>query len=467
MTDMGSARRASTHPQASGQGSRVFVYFVAAVAAMSGLLFGFDIAVINGAIVFLKQEWGLSPEQTELAASSLLVGCIVGAAAGGWLSDMWGRRRALLLSAFLFAVSSLGAALPHSLPQFAAARLLGGVAIGVASLLAPLYIAEISPARIRGKLVGLNQMAIVSGILLSYLANWGLAHLGAGSWRWMFAVAAIPSLVLLIALFFVPESPRWLMEKRREKEAYATLERATGPQEAGAAIDALRESIQAESGTLSELFQPGVRRALFVAVVLAIMQQWTGINTVLFYGSVILNDQVGGQSATSAIGANVLIGVINFITTIVALSLIDVAGRKPLLIFSSAAMAVGQIGLALCFRMAHPPSWLVVSIMLFCVAAFEIGLGPGVWVLLSEIFPTKIRGRAMSVATVALWVACTVLTLTFLTLSNLLGPTGAFSIYAGMCVFTAIFVAVAVPETKGRTLEEMEQLWIARSAKRR
>ncbi len=447
----------------SGEGSRAFVYFVSAVAATSGLLFGFDIAVINGAIVFLEKEWHLSEFQTELAASSLLVGCIFGAAFGGWLSDLWGRRNALLLSAILFAVSAIGASLPHGLPEFAVARLLGGLAIGVASVLAPLYIAEISPARIRGRLVALNQMAIVSGILLSYLANWGLSFLGSGSWRYMFAVAAIPSLVFFIALFFVPESPRWLMEKGREAEARQVLERATGLEEATIAIDSLKEVIQLESGTLAELFAPGVRRALGLAVVLAIMQQWAGVNTVLFYGSKILADQVG---ASSALGANVLIGLINFGCTIIALGLIDRLGRKALLIFSCAAMAVSHVILAICFHLTSPPTYLLVGAMLLCVASFAVGLGPGVWVVLSEIFPTKIRGRAMAVATVALWVACTVLTMTFLTLSRTLGRTGAFLIYGGMCAFTALFVLFVVPETRGKTLEEIEKLWLVLPVKR-
>jgi len=448
----------------SRQGSRGFVYFVSAVAATSGLLFGFDIAVINGAIVFLEKEWQLSELQTEMAASALLVGCIFGAAFGGWLSDLWGRRKALLLSAFLFATSAIGASLPHSLGEFAVARLLGGLAIGVASVLAPLYIAEISPARIRGRLVALNQMAIVSGILLSYLANWGLSFLGAGSWRYMFAVAAIPSLVFFVALFFVPESPRWLMERGREAEALHVLERAAGTAEAVTAIDSLKETIQAESGSFGELFAPGVRRALGIAIVLAIMQQWAGVNTVLFYGSKILSSQVG---ATSALGANVLIGLINFVCTIVALGLIDRLGRKALLIFSSGAMAISHVILALCFQRNNPPEALIVGAMLLCVAAFAVGLGPGVWVVLAEIFPTRIRGRAMSVATVALWVACTVLTMTFLTLSRVLGRNGAFLIYGGMCAFTALFVLFAVPETRGKTLEEIEKLWVAPSRQNR
>lgn len=447
----------------SGEGSRAFVYFISAVAATSGLLFGFDIAVINGAIVFLEKEWRLSELQTELAASSLLVGCIFGAAFGGWLSDLWGRRNALLLSAFLFAVSAIGASLPHGLAEFAVARVLGGLAIGVASVLAPLYIAEISPARIRGRLVAMNQMAIVSGILLSYLANWGLSFLGSGSWRYMFAVAAIPALIFFIALFFVPESPRWLMEKGREAEARQVLERATGVREATVAIDALKEVISVESGTFSELFKPGIRRALGLAIVLAIMQQWAGVNTVLFYGSKILSDQVG---ATSALGANVLIGLINFVCTIIALGLIDRLGRKALLIFSAAAMAISHVILALCFLRTNPPAALIVGAMLLCVAAFAVGLGPGVWVVLSEIFPTRIRGRAMAVATVALWVACTVLTMTFLTLSRTLGRNGAFLIYGGMCAFTALFVFFVVPETRGKTLEEIEKFWVVSREKR-
>jgi SP family arabinose:H+ symporter-like MFS transporter len=273
----------------------------------------------------------------------------------------------------------------------------------------------------------------------------------------MFAVAAIPSLVFFIALFFVPESPRWLMERGREAEAMHVLERATGTQEATIAIDSLKDMIQVESGTIGELFAPGVRRALGLAIVLAIMQQWAGVNTVLFYGSTILADSLG---ATSALGANVLIGLINFVCTILALGLIDRLGRKALLIFSAGAMAISHVILALCFRLTNPPAALIVGAMLLCVAAFAVGLGPGVWVVLSEIFPTRIRGRAMSVATVALWVACTVLTMTFLTLSRMLGRTGAFLIYGGMCAFTAGFVLLVVPETRGKTLEEIEKLWV-------
>ncbi len=437
----------------------IYVWIVSLVAATSGLLFGFDIAVINGAIVFLKKQWALTEFQTELAASALLTGCIAGAAVGGWFSDRYGRRRILMVSAVLFAVSALGAALPRNLIEFAIARILGGIAIGVASVLAPMYIAEVAPARLRGRLVSLNQMAIVTGILLAYFTNWMLSYQGEQSWRWMFAVAAVPALFFLIALFFVPESPRWLVEKGHHKEALRILARVNGQELAEAELIQIQAAVAEESGTWKELFQPGVRRALFIAIVLAVTQQWTGVNSVLFYGSIILQEQVGDHSASSAIGANVLIGAINFLFTIVAIALIDRVGRKVLLIFSSTVMGLSLAGLALVFRMTPPPPALVIALMLMCVASFAVGLGPGVWVVLSEIFPNKIRGRAMSIATLSLWVACTVLTMTFLSIATALGPTGAFLIYAGVCAFTAWFVWRLTPETKNRTLEEIEGFW--------
>ncbi len=451
------------HPLPAG--SRVYAWFVSLVAACSGLLFGFDIAVINGAIVFLRQEWALSETATEAAASSLLFGCVFGAALGGWLSDRFGRRRVLLFSALLFAFSALGTALPRTFAEFAAARFAGGLAIGVASLLAPLYIAEVSPAAMRGRLVALNQMTIVTGILLAYVINWMLAGAGTGNWRWMFAVAAVPAFLFLIALFYVPESPRWLVERGKEEEARQILTRISGPAAADADLPAIRAAIAEESGTFSEIFQPAMRKPLVLAIVLAVMQQWTGINTVLFYGSVILNEKVGGQSAADAIGANVLVGVVNFFATVVALWTIDRLGRRKLLILSAAALGLGQAGLAWAFLRPEPAAAVVIPLMLFCAAAFAVGLGPGVWVMLSEIFPNRIRGRAMGLATVSLWLACTVLTFTFLSICSVTGPSGAFSLYGLMCLFTVWFVARFAPETKGRSLEEIERFWKSASGR--
>ena len=450
--------QAGTHLARRSAGAG-YVYLIAAVAAISGLLFGFDIAVINGAILFLKQQFALAEVQTEFAASALLIGCVGGASLAGWLSDRYGRRAVLIASALLFALSSLGAALPRDLAEFVAARFLGGVAIGVASVLAPLYIAEVAPPDIRGRLVSLNQMAIVSGILLAYLVNWLLASLGPSSWRWMFATAAVPSLLFFVALFFVPESPRWLIKQERHAEALAVLARTAGESEAPVEAGRIRDAIREESGTLRELFRPGLRKALVIGVVLAVLQQVTGINTVLFYGSIIFKEQVGNHSASAALFANVIVGAINFFSTIIALWIIDKVGRRPLLIFSAGGMALSQILMGVAFRIQPPPGTLILALIGMCTFCFAVGMGPGVWVIIAELFPTRIRGRAMSLATISLWVACVALTFTFLSLVGAITVSGAFWLYAAMGVTTVIFVWRVTPETKGRTLEEIEQLW--------
>ncbi|MGQ9634683.1 MAG: sugar porter family MFS transporter [Bryobacteraceae bacterium] len=453
------SRQTSAFRPDSGQGSAWYVLLASLVAATSGLLFGFDIAVINGAILFLREQFQLSEVQTEMAASSLLAGCILGAAFGGWFSDRFGRRRILMVSALLFALSSAGAALPRNLSEFMAARFAGGIAIGMASLLAPLYIAEIAPARNRGRLVSLNQMAIVTGILLAYFINWSLSYLGPSAWRWMFAAAIVPSAVFLIALFFVPESPRWLTEAGREPDALRVLTRINGSDAAAAILREIQYAIREETGALRELFQPSLRRATLLAVALAIFQQITGINTVLFYGSVIFKEQVGGQSDAAAIGYNVAVGLVNFLATIIALAVIDRLGRRPLLMASASAMAACQVALGVAFLLQPPPALLVLAVMLVCVAAFAVGLGPGTWVLLAEIFPTRLRGRAMSIATVALWSACFALTMTFLTLVRWLTASGAFWLYGAMCVLEFLILWRWLPETRGKTLEQIERFW--------
>ncbi|HEX8985735.1 MAG TPA: sugar porter family MFS transporter [Bryobacteraceae bacterium] len=457
------SREAQQPPPGMAQdGSTWYVYLIAAVAAISGLLFGFDIAVINGAIIFIREQFGLTELQTEFAASSLLAGCVLGASVGGVLSDRFGRRKTLIFSALLFAFSSVGAALPRNLAEFTVARFVGGIAIGVASLLAPLYIAEISPARIRGRLVGLNQMAIVSGILLAYLVNWMLSGIGPSGWRWMFATAGIPSVLFFFALLFVPESPRWLTEFGRGEEALRTLTRVSGSREALVQLAQIKDAIAQEGGSLRELLRPGLRTALLIGIVLAILQQITGINTVLFYGSIIFKDHAAsGQS--SALFANVFVGAVNFLSTILALWIIDKVGRKALLMFSAASMAVAEIALGIAFLLKPAPANLILGIILFCAASFAVGLGPGVWVVISELFPTRIRGRAMSIATVSLWVACVALTATFLSLVRALGASGAFWLYSSMCVTMFLFVWRVVPETQGKTLEEIEEYWRLRS----
>lgn len=437
----------------------MYTYRIASVAALGGLLFGFDTAIINGAIIFLKRQFHWTEVQTEIAASSLLFGCVLGASIAGALSDRFGRRRILSAAAALFALSSLVTALPNTLVQFCAARIVAGVAIGVASMLSPLYIAEISPASIRGFLVGLNQFAIVMGILVSYLVGWLLAGIGDQNWRWMFASAFAPSLLFLFALFFVPESPRWLAKENRDIEGLDVLRKIGEGARAAARLAEIKAAIAQESGSLAQVLKSDMRRPLLIGVTLAVLQQVTGINTIMYYGSIIFTEQAGEKAASAALGANVVIGVVCLLSTIVSLSVIDRLGRKSLLMIAAAGMGVSLAVLGILFRADASAKGPILGMILCYVACFNVGMGPTVWVLLSELFPTRIRGRAMSVATIALWIACLAITVTFLSLVKALTISGAFWTYAAVCVLTFLFVWRFTVETKGKTLEEIEQGW--------
>lgn len=436
-----------------------YVYGLACVAALAGLLFGFDTAVINGAIVFLKEQLRLTDAQTETAATSLLVGCMASAAIAGFLADSFGRRRVLLQSAVLFCVSSVWTALPNSLGQFVLARFAAGLAIGVASVVAPMYIAEIAPPRIRGILVTLYQMAIVTGILASYFINWLLAGLGPNSWRWMFATAAAPSLAFFLALLFIPESPRWLLRWNRAEDALAVLARVSGRGDAQQQAEEIRSSLTEETGSWRELLEPRLRRPIAVAVLLAVFSQITGINTVIYYGTLLLKEHGGYGKSSDAFGANVLIGLVNFAVTIAAIALIDRIGRKPLLLCGIAGMTAALLGLSSAFSASPVPAARILTLLLVYVGCFAFSLGPGTWVYISEIFPTAVRGRAMSIATLSLWLSCAFVTWTFLSLVGRFGATGAFRIFAGICALAFLFVLLALRETKGRTLEQIGRSW--------
>jgi sugar porter (SP) family MFS transporter len=453
---MGPTTTTAGYVDQAQNGSGRYLYLPATVAAIGGLLFGFDTAVINGAIVFIKQQFGLSDSQTEIAASSLLLGCVVGASIAAFTSDRFGRKRVLLVAAALFTISSIGAALPRNLIEFAFARLLGGIAIGIASALSPLYIAEIAPARQRGLLVSLNQLAIVSGILLSYSVNYLLTAAGPANWRWMFASAAVPSVFFFLTLLFIPESPRWLMQKGREEDAERLLAQIVGRQAATAEIAAIRAAISEESG---DLLDPTFRKALIVAILIALFSQFTGINTIIYYGSLVFLEHVPHQTASTALWANVIIGAINFAATIVGMLLIDRSGRKPLLMSAYAGMAVSLIAVSAAIHF-QAAGLIVLMFVLTYVAFFAIGVGTGTWVVMSEICPTRVRGRAMSVATVFLWCGTLLVTLTFLSLVNLFTAAGAFLLYAAVSIAALLVVWRKVPETKGSTLEEIEKWWL-------
>jgi sugar porter (SP) family MFS transporter len=457
LTNMQESVRAQ---DSSPQGSVRFLYLPAAVAAIGGLLFGFDTAVINGAIVFLKRQFALSDSQTEFGASSLLLGCVFGASLAAFTSDRFGRKKSLLAAAALFTVSSIAAALPRNITEFVLARLMGGLAIGLASTLSPLYIAEIAPPRIRGLLVSVNQLAIVTGILLSYSVNYSLTGTGPANWRWMFASAAVPSAFFLLALLFVPESPRWLAQKGRDHEAVQILARIKGREAAQAEILAIHSAVEEESGNVLD---PAFRKPLLVAVLIALFSQFTGINTIIYYGSLVFLEHVPQQTASTALWANVMIGVINFVATLLGMYLIDRVGRKPLMMSAFAGMALSLVGVAGAIRL-QAPALAVLILVLVYVACFAVGIGTGTWVVMSEICPTRIRGRAMSIATLFLWCGTLLVTLTFLSLVRVLTAPGAFLLYAVICIAAFLFVKMAVPETKGRSLEEIETWWLAGGA---
>jgi sugar porter (SP) family MFS transporter len=439
-------------------GAARYLYLPAAVAAIGGLLFGFDTAVINGAIVFLKSQFQWSDSQTEIAASSLLLGCVAGASLAAFTSDRFGRKRVLIAAAALFTVSSLASALPNNLTQFVIARIIGGLAIGIASTLSPLYIAEISPATSRGLMVSLNQLAIVVGILLSYSVNYLLTGAGPANWRWMFASAALPSLGFLIALLFISESPRWLVQEGRDREAEHFLAQMVGSEAASSEIITIREAIAEESGNLLD---PAFRKPLAAAILIALFSQFTGINTIIYYGSLVFLEHVPHQSASSALWANVAIGAINLVATIVGMSLIDRAGRKPLLMSAFAGMGLSLVGVSASIHF-QASAVVVLTLVLTYVACFAVGVGTGTWVLMSEICPTRIRGRAMSLATIFLWCGTLLVTSTFLSLVKSLTAPGTFLLYAAVSIAAFLFVWRLVPETKGRTLEEIDNWWRVR-----
>ena len=436
-----------------------YVVLLSTITAISGLLFGYNTAVINGVLLFLRRQFTSSNLETEIAASSLLVGALLGAAGASIIGDRYGRKKSLMFSAVLFAVSPLAAAAANTVTLFSIARLIGGLAIGLASVLTPVYIAEISPPKNRGALVSLNQLGIVIGILVSYLVSWGLAGWGENSWRWMLGVAAAPSLMFLAGLFAIPESPRWLLSHGHPAKAAKTLARLFGEQAAAEEILSVNDAGAAGQGSWSEVFSPGMRKRLAVGILLALFSQITGVNAVLYYGSVIVSEHFPHQSSGMALAANVIIGTVNLIATIVAMIFLDRWGRRIILLAASGGMAVALAVLVIGLNVqAAPAALMLVSILLY-VAFFALGMGPGPWLIISEIFPTKVRGRAASIATSVLWSGALIITFTFLSLVNSLKLAGTFAIFGALSLLCFLFVWKFVPETKGRTLEQIQQSW--------
>lgn len=437
-----------------GAKSSKYVLFLAAVAGISGFLFGFDTAVINGVLLYLRRQFALDNFQTQFAASALLVGCLFGAASAGVIGDRIGRRKSLMTAAALFATSTVVAALAPSLSIFAIGRFVGGLAIGLTSVLTPVYISEIAPAKHRGALVSMNQLSIVTGIVISYLVSWKLAFLGDISWRWMLGVAALPALAFWAGLLFIPESPRWLISQGRDEQGLAVLTRIFGPSEATHQADAVRAAARAEDGSWKEVFARSMRKRLTIALMLAIICQITGINTVFYYGAIIISESLKNQTAQTALAANIFIGVVNLVFTILSMFFLDRWGRRPMLILAIATMTVSLIGISIAFHRSSIPMMLI--FVFGYTASFAFAMGTVPWIVISEIFPTKVRSRAASLATSALWATTLLVTSTFLSLLDIFGSSGTFAIYALVSFLCLVYIWVFVPETGRRTLEEIQ-----------
>ncbi|HOY22045.1 MAG TPA: sugar porter family MFS transporter [Cellvibrio sp.] len=434
----------------------LFIWMVTAVAALGGLLFGFDTAIISGALPFLRQEFTLSPVMQGWLVSSILLGCGAGALVAGRLSDPFGRKKLLIICALFFAIAGLGTGLANSVYTLITFRMLGGIAIGIAAMVSPMYIAEISPSPIRGRLVTLYQLAIVCGILLAFVASFLLSSLGNSSWRWMFASQAIPALAFFCALFFVPESPRWLAMYDRFDEARSILESVGGREHADQEILQIKESLNAVNDTSWKLLLSKENfRIIVIGVTVAVFSQITGINSILYYAPIIFERT--GSGVDTALLQTLGIGLTNFLFTLVAIWLIDKTGRKPLLLFGSIFMGVSLLILAACFHaeiLAGP--WIFLCLMSY-IASFAATLGPITWVYLSEAFPNRIRAHAMAIATLALWLSNFIATFTFPMLLASIGDAATMLFNAILCGVFVIFIVFKVHETKGKTLEDIQQ----------
>jgi MFS transporter, SP family, galactose:H+ symporter len=446
-----------------------FVYIAASFAALGGLLFGYDTGVISGALIFIKHEFGLTTATEEIVVSGVLLGATIGAIFGGKAADLFGRRRVLLVTAAIFGVGALASAAAPSPAILIVSRIILGLAIGLASTNVPVYLSEVAPSQARGWIVSLFQLAVTVGIVVAYLTDYAFA--GVEGWRWMLGLAVAPALVFGTGMFFLPETPRWLIRGGQHEAAQRVLVQIRQLADVSVEIEEIKQSLsqQTESGRWADLLGSRVRLALIVGLGLAIFQQITGINTVIYYAPKILHT-AGFNTASGAILATAGVGVVNVGMTIIAMFLVDRAGRRPLLLVGIAGMIVTLGVLGLSFRISSPSAQLsrvAVICLMGYVASFAISLGPIFWLLIAEIYPLKIRGLAEGAAATFNWGSNLLVSLTFLTLVEKLGASATFLLYAFASVASWLFAYYLVPETKGRSLEEIEAFWRARYRARR
>ena len=462
-----------------------YIWLISVVAAMGGLLFGWDWVVVGGAKPFFERYFHLTDAaQSGWANSCALVGCLVGSLIAGAMSDKLGRKRLLIFAALLFAVTSIGNGLANNFSVFVLWRILGGVAIGLASGLSPLYIAEVAPAQMRGKLVAINQLTIVVGILAAQVINWWLVRdmgeellkalgpdatatakdefirnswFGTSGWRWMFGLTAVPAALFFLSMFFVPESPRWLVKNGKGDQARKILERIGGPAYAEAEVADVKSTLSAGEVAqvrFADLLDKKMVRVLVLGVTLAVFQQWCGINVIFNYAEEIFRS--AGYDIGDVLKNIAWTGSVNMLFTFVALGTVDRAGRRPLMLFGSAGLAVIYTAMGFCYA-SGVHGLPVLLLVLAAIGCYAMSLAPVTWVVISEIFPNRIRGAAMSVAVTALWIACFLLTYTFPMLNAKLGSSGTFWLYAAICVAGFVFIFFKLPETKGKSLEQIER----------
>lgn len=454
-----------------GSFSSAYIWMAASAGALGGLLFGYDWVVIGGAKPFYERYFQLdSPSLEGWAMSCALIGCLIGAVSSGVLSNRFGRKRLLTLAAIVFAASSLGTGLASHFTLFVAWRMLGGYAIGLASGISPMYIAEISPAHLRGRLVSLNQLAIVFGILLAQVVNWLIARPvppgataheillswnGQWGWRWMFAVTAVPSMLFLAATFLVPESPRWLAATGQHQQARRVLERLGGRAYAQQVMNdfVTASQLRPDRPMFRELFSSGMVRVLVLAVVLAVLQQWCGINVIFNYAQEIF--LAAGYQVSDILFNIVITGAVNVVFTLIALATIDRYGRRFLLLTGVSGLVILYAILGALYHL-HVQGKPMLVLVLAAIACYAMSLAPATWVVIAEIFPNRMRSGAVSIAVTALWTACFLLTYSFPLLNAALGAAGTFWTYATICLAGFLFLYFRLPETKGRTLEEIE-----------
>lgn len=469
------AKREITANTASERFDMAYIYSISAVAALGGLLFGYDWVVIGGAKPFYEKFFRLTvPSQQGWAMSCALVGCLVGALISGPLSDRLGRKRLLIAAGLVFAISSVGTGMAPSFAIFVLWRIMGGLAIGMASSLSPMYIAEVAPAQFRGKLVSLNQLTIVIGILLAQVVNWLIAKPvpvnatalqilqswnGQVGWRWMFGVTAVPSVLFFVSMFAVPESPRWLAKEGAAESAKRVLSRIGGETYGALALGEIDATLTQDAPglDLQALFERRIRRVLLLGVVLAVLQQWCGINVIFNYAEEVFS--AAGYTVSDVLFNIVVTGAVNLVFTFIAIGVVDRFGRRALMIIGSAGLSIIYSCLG-AFYYVHSRGVHMLVLVVAAIGCYAMSLAPVTWVIISEIFPNRIRGVAMSIAVTALWIASFILTYTFPLLNHALGAAMTFWIYAAICVAGLLFIKARLPETKGKTLEAIEAFWV-------